>query len=779
MAFRSLQRRCSLAVLAVLALGAGCHHDTTGPSTNPPASIEAASAQSRTAQVGTPVTDPVVVRVRDAGGRVVIGANVTFAVTAGSGTVSVRTATTDASGEARTVWTLGNATGANELTVAVDGVATQVKFTATATAGPAVTVRVSPSSARVLSGSDSFLQKYVPDSVRLTVTSLDALGNATGSGVSFAARDATLLTVSATGVVRALRGGASTYVIVTAGNAKDSVLITALKPGDSVCSGIATPTPLAVGQVITGLSGTLCVQSSGTATEEYAVVPWFNSTVPGATSTVETRGQGIVNLAVSAAVTASQNGASALLPNTAFEMGLRQREQAVVSAQAGAARDWYTRRGAQRAAARTAVVTTPAVGDLMRFNANSFDPCGNPSYRTGRVVAVTSKAIVIADTANPGGGFTDAAYRGFGVTFDTLMSVVDENAFGQPADIDNNGHVILFFTRAVNELSPRGSNGLTLGYFYGRDLLPTSTCPGSNVGEMFYLLVPDPDSVVGVPLTVEATTAYTNGTIAHEYQHLINGSRRLYINPGAAPTEEVWLNEGLSHIAEELNFWRAAGISPRSDVDTTAFSDNAVLPRCSTASGRYVPAGATRQFAAFQTFGCLNFTRYKEYLISPELRSPIGPNGNDFGVRGAVWSFLRYAVDRTAATNENKFWFQIENGTGTGIANLANALGSDPAPLLRDWALSIYVDDRVGVTDRFQQPSWNTRNFMAWLYPSKPDPLFTRTLIDGSTTVLNLTADGVAFLRFTVQPGRDALFSLTSSQQPLPSAVQVSVVRVK
>src|SRR5207244_6134396 len=105
--------------------------------------------------------------------------------------------------------------------------------------GPAVTVRVSPSSARVLSGSDSFLQKYVADSVRLTATSLDALGNSTGTGVTFAARDATLLTVSATGVVRALRGGASTYVIATAGTAKDSVLITALKPGDSVCSGIA------------------------------------------------------------------------------------------------------------------------------------------------------------------------------------------------------------------------------------------------------------------------------------------------------------------------------------------------------------------------------------------------------------------------------------------------------------------------------------------------------------------------------------------------------------
>ena len=46
-------------------------------------------------------------------------------------------------------------------------------------------------------------------------------------------------------------------------------------------------------------------------------------------------------------------------------------------------------------------------------------------------------------------------------------------------------------------------------------------------------------------------SSVTPGTLAHEYQHLINAGRRLYVN-NANAFEDMWLNEGLSHIAEEL-----------------------------------------------------------------------------------------------------------------------------------------------------------------------------------------------------------------------------------
>ena len=78
----------------------------------------------------------------------------------------------------------------------------------------------------------------------------------------------------------------------------------------------------------------------------------------------------------------------------------------------------------------------------MQLNANALDFCDNPQLRTGRVAAITDKAIVVADTSNPAGGFTDAEYQSIGVTFDTLVDPVDRAAFGAPSDIDNNGHVI-------------------------------------------------------------------------------------------------------------------------------------------------------------------------------------------------------------------------------------------------------------------------------------------------------------------------------------------------
>src|SRR5207237_8818519 len=107
---------------------------------------------------------------------------------------------------------------------------------------------------------------------------------------------------------------------------------------------------------------------------------------------------------------------------------------------------------------------------------------------------------------------------------------------------DNSGRlVIIFFTHGVNEA------GLgVLGFFYGRDLLPKvgplGSCPGSNVGEIINLLVPD------AQYSKSFVTSNVVGTAAHEFQHLINAARRLYINTNAAPSEERCLNDGLSHL---------------------------------------------------------------------------------------------------------------------------------------------------------------------------------------------------------------------------------------
>src|SRR5689334_2085094 len=98
---------------AALACGGG---ESIGPSNNPPAKVEAVSQTAVTGTVGTSVSGGLVVRVLDAEGRPVSGANVAFAVTAGNGSTTPRVAVTDSKGQASTVWVLGTISGANEVT---------------------------------------------------------------------------------------------------------------------------------------------------------------------------------------------------------------------------------------------------------------------------------------------------------------------------------------------------------------------------------------------------------------------------------------------------------------------------------------------------------------------------------------------------------------------------------------------------------------------------------------------------------------------------------------
>jgi hypothetical protein len=758
---RPFSARIWLPFAAAAALSA-CGHDSTSPSAGPPARLDALSEQTRSAQVGMTVPGGIVVKVSDASGRPVAGASVALAVTLGNGVTMPRVAVTDAKGQATATWTLGTIIGQNEVTANVDGVVTSIRFSAMGVAGPITTITITPQNPRLLPNVDS---------VRVSAKSLDSFGNTASPSPTLVSRDPSLVSVDATGLVRVIRRGSGTYVVASAGGKSDSVLVTVLAAGQSICTAAATPVEMSVGQVVTDVSGQgFCVHAA-TANAEYALIPFYDSGVASATTTVEVRGLGLASLPLpSPNLIPRANAllsAPTVVPNDAFENALRVRERTEAARRFGNS-------GAARSAlrdlvAKAATVAVPAVGDLMKINANANDFCDNPDLRTGRVMAVTDKAIVVADTTNPAGGFTAEEYRSIGVTFDTLVDPVDRSAFGAPSDIDNNGHVIMFFTQAVNELTPAQSSTVTLGFFYARDLYPKTAppgpCVGSNVGEVFYLLVADTAGTVnGNKRSKSLVTTLTNGTVAHEYQHLINASRRMYVNSVGTVFEERWLDEGLSHVAEELNFFQAAGRSPRNNLDATLFADPALS-------------------AAYSTFSINNIRRYAQYLPRTETQGPVGFDAfdDDLPTRGAIWSFLRYAADHVAASNENSLWFKLVNSKASGMTNLANALGVPPNTLLRDWATSVFVDDNATSVDpRFQQLSWNTRSILTGNGTSTPFPLVTRLLnVDGSLLSTSLVGNGVTFLRFSVPSGQDALLTTTSGGQPLPSSVRLSVVRVR
>jgi hypothetical protein len=758
-----MARRLVLIVGAPLALA--CGGDSTSPSSGPPAHLNAVSDLNRAAVVGDTIPGGLVVSVTDASGRPVSGASVAFAVTGGNGSTSPRIATTGSNGQAKATWNLGTIAGDNVITASVSGTGGSVTFHAMGAPGPTATLSLSPKSVRM---------PVNVDSARIAAASLDMFGNVATPAPVLVARDPTLLSIDPTGFVHALRRGSATWVVATSGPKADSVLVTVLAVGQSICTGAPTPVDLAIGQTITGVSGDgFCVHSSA-AGAEYAIIPYYNSGVASATTVLEVRGQGIAPLALPVAnifraSPGAPNERTQQPPVTidySFERRLRRRARAEAMRRPGGRAAWRASLDAARA---TTTLAIPAVGDLISLNANSADPCDNPQPRVARVAAITNKAIIVADTSNPAGGFTDDEYKSIGVTFDTLVDPIDRAAFGTPSDIDGNGRVIMFFTRAVNELTSPGALGVTLGFFFPRDLYSKTTapggpCAGSNFAEMFYLLVPDTGGVVNQNKRSKSLVlTLTNGTVAHEYQHLINASRRIYVNGVGTAFEESWLDEGLAHIAEELNFFASAKRSPRTNLDATGFTDSLFSN-------------------AYSVFAINNFRRYSLYLGSTETQAPIGFNSfdDDLQTRGAIWSFLRYAADHLPPGTENAFWFNLVNSHTSGIANLTNALGASPSSMLHDWAISVFLDDNApGVDPRYLQPSWNARSVLTGGGVSTAFPLLTRILSDNVPVSLNMAGYGVSFLRFSVASGQDALLTVTSNGQPIPASMQLSVVRVR
>ena len=91
------------------------------------------SGDTQSGTTGTTLAQPFVVEVQDASRVVFAGVPVTFAVTAGGGTLNVSNTTTNANGRAESTLTLGNTAGTNTVHVSVQGISTSVTFTATAT----------------------------------------------------------------------------------------------------------------------------------------------------------------------------------------------------------------------------------------------------------------------------------------------------------------------------------------------------------------------------------------------------------------------------------------------------------------------------------------------------------------------------------------------------------------------------------------------------------------------------------------------------------------------
>ena len=116
---------------------------STGPSSPIETTLVRGSGDDQVGLPGKPLANPFVVQVLDEDGDPFEGATVKFSVLVGGGSLSVRTPTTDADGQAKSILTLGTALGTNKVQVNVAGISQVLVFSAEATTTQSVPTTVS------------------------------------------------------------------------------------------------------------------------------------------------------------------------------------------------------------------------------------------------------------------------------------------------------------------------------------------------------------------------------------------------------------------------------------------------------------------------------------------------------------------------------------------------------------------------------------------------------------------------------------------------------------
>ncbi len=145
------------------------------------------------------------------------------------------------------------------------------------------------------------------------------------------------------------------------------------------------------------------------------------------------------------------------------------------------------------------------------------------------------------------------------LTLDKLSSIINDfdkkipferELLGNESDVDKNGTISVLFTPAVNQLGTSGG-GYVTGYFYGSDLFPSGGSTSSNQQEILLISTPDTDGTFGTPLDEGFWLSNIAPTVlTHEFQHMISFNQHVLINNDGG--EEMWANEGISHLMEDL-----------------------------------------------------------------------------------------------------------------------------------------------------------------------------------------------------------------------------------
>ena len=686
-------------------------------------------AQGTTAQGRLPVPLAVIVRSND--GQVMPRIKVRWRTASGGGTVSDTITVSDAQGRAQADYVAGAAVGQQTVhaELAVNFVK-YVTFTLTAGAAPAL-ASVEPA------------QFGGGDVVTVEGSGLGAAASVEVNGAPARISSATGTTLSVV-IPVCLPAGPVTLRARVNGALSN--------PLSATFVAASAPLRLSVGDYASidpaQLEGCATFPDADAGGAEYLVAPQAVTAAQGVSAAYRLVGEATAMAVVEPPVTPDPPTAA-----MAFHDFLRRKEQAISR----------TPRPAQSSAANAAAaaVAPIRVGDERNFRVCSKVDCGLlqdfvPVRARARVVS--DHVAIFVDQNAPADGFTDAELEALGRTFNDRMYDVATRAFGVESDVDANGVVAILLTPVVNGLTPRPQCEVAIvtGFFFAIDLDPTFTADlRANVGEVFYSLVPDPAGTVSCPLAKDRLTRIISTTFIHEFQHMINYNQKVLVR--RRPVEQIWLNEGLSHLAEELG-----GLSLREAGNEQGYSD----------------------FLIGNLYDAFGYLRAPDatFLAFPETTS------GSLAERGANWLFLRWLADKFGSDLPRR----LSESPLAGADNIASATREPFAQLLGQWFLANYVSDLPGFTapPRLTYDSWKFRTTFPSLnqqLPSRfdrPFPLVPPAASGGSLAAEGtLRAGSGAYFRVTQAAGERG-FSLrftTPAGAPLPAAItpRLNVIRLR
>jgi hypothetical protein len=343
-----------------------------------------------------------------------------------------------------------------------------------------------------------------------------------------------------------------------------------------------------------------------------------------------------------------------------------------------------------------------------------------------------------------------------------------DTSFGGESDYDANGKMIFLFTN-LSGTSGSGGTSFVAGYFDPNDLQPaddTTGCTaggathGSNAADMLYLMDPVDYARMGYALDTVIDSELP-AVMAHELQHdalftarcLKSGvTARCSASSDATASGDLWLNEGLSMVSEDL----------------AGFGLNSASGRQRVAA--YLTCASTTSHTCHETASMTAWPDARH--PDPVTRST---SGDPYGNYGAVHAFLRWHLDQQAKVSTaaaQAFTRALESATVDARSAVAAQSGLSfeegsarfaSATLFSGWSA-----DPAPTLDFAADAPWSPLHArVAW--PSF-DPL------GASAATLTLRTDAGAAYQTGLGSGADATLTLQSSAALRPTLV---VARVK